>query len=165
MNRLTHSLLLFASLIALSGCGEVQNNAATKPKPFTWRITYFDLTDQYQAVAKPTADMVSVIEGRIETVETRLRPLDENGVALPCITYREGQFVQANSTKSFPVHVDAQAELFQFLAAADGQNIRLHLTEPTSDRSIRIGHHNVAAVEVATSVRVSAGKPATDQEM
>jgi hypothetical protein len=139
--------LLPHALIALPGCGTRQDQPHVSESIPIWEIIHFDLDGDYQVVAKPTKPAKSIVIGRIETSETHLYPLDDDGNPLPHLTYREGQLVERDSGNSLPIQVDDRAGLFDVLADVNGQTVKLHLTQDPKGESFTIHHENVSAIE------------------
>ncbi|HHK41543.1 MAG TPA: hypothetical protein ENJ50_03905 [Planctomycetaceae bacterium] len=143
-------LSLLSTLVVLTICSsctssrDESNDSHSTP---SWKITYFDMPGNYRPVPQQTTPAKYVIVGRVHTSEERWRLKGDDGIPRPCITLRRGHIVENGTGRSFPIFVEANAGLFYALEKANGQIVKLHITEEIGDDSIRIGCYNVTAIE------------------
>ena len=147
MHLLHKTSLVFLMSIAFIGCSShVADDVAEKTTTKS-DIRYFALEDDFQTTANESTKANSIVVGKIDTSEIYMRPMSSDGMPQPCDILREGQLIEENTGRSFPVSVDFRTGLFSALKDADGLTVKIHVIDKVIDDSFRIGHDNVTAIQ------------------
>ena len=166
LNQSMRGLLVVPmAFLALVGCGiqgpndsltqtNVKTNASNgdeidtmeKVSSQQWKITYFALNDECRATGFESTPANSVVIGQINTSEIYSRPSRNDGIPV-CDIFREGQMIEKDTGRSFPIRADFRTGLFNVLASANGTTVKIRVTDKIVDESFQIHPQNVVAIE------------------